>query len=101
VRRSHSVRRFVDRLGSGHSVLERTNTGAPPDLFGAGEAEFLDLVDGKTPVKELCQKGAGTEKENARSLYAFFCLDLVRIREAGGARKLQWKTEGGALGEGE
>ena len=100
VRRSHSVRRFVERLGSGHSVLERTNTDAPPDLFGAGEAEFLDLVDGKTPVKELCQKGAGTEKENARSLYAFFCLDLVRIREAGGVRKLQWKTEGGALGEG-
>ena len=100
VRRAHSVRRFVERLGSGHSVLERTNTDARPDLFVAGEAEFLDLVDGKTPVKELCQKGAGTEKENALSLYMFFCLDLVRIREATGVRKLQWKTDGGALGEG-
>jgi hypothetical protein len=100
VRRAHSVRRFVERLGSGHSVLERTNTDARPGLFAAGESEFLDLVDGKTPVKVLCQKGVGTEKENARSLYTFFCLDLVRIREAAGVRKLQWKTEGGALGEG-
>lgn len=100
VRRAHSVRRFIERLGSGHSVLERTNTDVRPDLFAAGESELLDSVDGKTPLKDLCQKGAGTEKENARSLYAFFCLDLVRIREGAGVRKLQWKTEGGALGEG-
>jgi hypothetical protein len=100
VRRAHSVRRFVERLGSGHSVLEQTNSDAPPGLFADGESEFLELVDGRTPVKVLCQKGPGTEKENARSLYAFFCLDLVRIREAAGVRKLQWKTEGGALGEG-
>ena len=99
VRRAHSVRRFVERLGSGHSVLERTSADAPPGLFADGESEFLDLVDGRTPVKDLCQKGPGSEKENARSLYAFFCLDLVRIRENAGVRKLQWKTEGGALGE--
>lgn len=99
VRRAHSVRRFVERLGSGHSILERTTTETPPGLFAAGESAFLDLVDGRTPVKVLCQKGSGTEKENARSLYAFFCLDLVRIREAAGVRKLQWKTEGGELGQ--
>jgi hypothetical protein len=98
VRRSHSVRRYIDRLGSGYSVLERTKTDVPAGLFDNGESDFLELVDGRTPVKVLCQTGPESEKENVRSLYAFFCLDLVRIREAG-VRKLQWKTEGGALGE--
>jgi len=101
VRRTQSVRRFVDRLGSGQSVLERTGTPAPADLFGAEEARLLDLVDGRTPLKVLCQSGPGSEKENARTLYAFFCLDLVRSREPAGVRKLQWKTDGGALAQGE
>ena len=100
VRRAQSARRFVERLGSGHSMLERTKTDLPPGLFAAGETAFLELVDGRASVKILCQRGPGTEAENALSLYAFFCLDLVRIREAAGVRKLQWKTEGGALGEG-
>jgi len=84
VRRTQSVRRFVDRLGSGQSVLERTGTPAPADLFGAEEARLLDLVDGRTPLKVLCQSGPGSEKENARTLYAFFCLELVRSREPAG-----------------
>lgn len=99
IHRAHSVRRFVERLGAGHSVLERTGMDVPPGLFDDGESDFLGLVDGRTPVKVLCQTGPETEKENVRSLYAFFCLDLVRIREGTGVRKLQWKTEGGALGE--
>jgi hypothetical protein len=37
--------------------------------------------------------------ENARLLYAFFCLDLVRVKEPAGVRKLQWKTEGGSLSD--
>lgn len=98
LQRAHSVRRFVDRLGSGQSLLQRTNANAPSGLFADGESEFLELVDGHTPLKVLCQQGSRTEKENARSLYTFFCLDLVRVREPAGVRKLQWKTEGGALG---
>jgi hypothetical protein len=101
IRRTQSVRRFVDRLGSGQSLLERTGIPAPESLFGAGEARLFDLVDGRTPLKVLCQSGTGSEKENARALYAFFCLDLVRVREGAGVRKLQWKTDGGALAQGE
>ncbi len=97
VRRAQAVRRFVDRLGSGHSVLERANDDVPPGLFRDEEAALLDLVDGRTPVQLLCQRGPGTVAENARLLYAFFCLDLVRVKEAPGVRKLQWKTEGGDL----
>ena len=41
VRRSHSVRRYIDRLGSGHSVLERTKTDVPAGLFDNGDSDFL------------------------------------------------------------
>ena len=100
IRNSRSVRRYVERLGSALSILERTGADALPGLFDAEESDYLAQVDGRTPLKVLCQKGPGSEKENARRLYAFFCLDLVRTREAAGVRKLQWKTEGGALAEG-
>jgi two-component system, OmpR family, response regulator len=99
IRRSAAVKRFIDRLGAGHSVLERTNGGAREGLLKESESAYLEAVDGRTPLQLLCQKGPGTVSENARLLYAFFCLDLVRIKEAPGVRKLQWKTEGGAIGE--
>ena len=101
VRRVRSVRRLIDRLGSGHGLLERTNGKIPADLFAPEEAEFYAAVDVRTPVQLLCQKGPGTIAENARLLYAFFCLDLVRVKEPTGVRKLQFKTEGGSLGDAE
>ena len=64
VRRAHSVRRFVDRLGSGHSVLERTTTDVPASLFDNGESDFLDLVDGRTPVKVLCPGARGPRRSS-------------------------------------
>jgi len=99
VRRARPVKRFLERLGTGYAVLERTGGDFPATLFSPPEAAFCDLVDGRTPVQLLCQKGPGSVAENARLLYAFFCLDLVRAREPGGVRKLQWKTEGGSLSE--
>jgi hypothetical protein len=99
VRRVRAVRRLIERLGSGHGLLERTNGPVPAGLFAPDEAAFHADVDARTPVQLLCQKGPGTVAENARLLYAFFCLDLVRVKEPPGVRKLQWKTEGGSLGE--
>lgn len=99
IRRSSAVKRFIDRLGAGHSVLERSNGGAREGLLTEPESAYLEAVDGRTPLQALCRKGPGTVSENARLLYAFFCLDLVRVKEALGVRKLQWRTEGGALGE--
>ncbi|HEX9688650.1 MAG TPA: DUF4388 domain-containing protein [Thermoanaerobaculia bacterium] len=97
VRRAHAVKRFIERLGSGHSALEASDAGIPEGLFTREEALYRDLADGRTPVQILSQKGPGSVAENARLLYAFFCLDLVRVREPTGVRKLQWKTEGGSL----
>jgi len=97
VRRAGAVRRFVERLGSGHSVLEQAEAPLAPGLFSPDEIALRGLVDGRLPVQMLCQKGPGSVAENARLLYAFFCLDLVRVKEAGGVKKLQWKTEGGGM----
>jgi Domain of unknown function (DUF4388) len=102
VRRAANVRRFVDRLGSGHGVLEQAEAPLAPGLFTPDEIALRGMVDGRLPVQTLCQKGPGSVAENARLLYAFFCLDLVRVKESstGGVKKVQWKTEGGALGDG-
>jgi hypothetical protein len=97
VRRAGAVRRFVERLGSGHSVLEQAEAPLAPGLFSPDEIALRGLVDGRLPVQTLCQKGPGSVAENARLLYAFFCLDLVRVKEPGGVKKLQWKTEGGSM----
>jgi hypothetical protein len=99
VRRAHSVRRFVDRLGSGHGVLEASEGVVPQGVFTSEEIALRGLVDGRTSVQVLCQQGPGSVAENARLLYAFFCLDLVRVKEPAGVRKLQWKTEGGSLSD--
>ncbi|HEY3169595.1 MAG TPA: DUF4388 domain-containing protein [Thermoanaerobaculia bacterium] len=99
VRRAHSVRRFVDRLGSGHGVLEASEGVVPQGVFTSEEIALRGLVDGRTSVQVLCQNGPGSVAENARLLYAFFCLDLVRVKEPAGVRKLQWKTEGGSLSD--
>ena len=100
VRRAENVRRFVDRLGSGHGVLEQAEAPLTPGLFTPDEIALRGMVDGRLPVQMLCQKGPGSVAENARLLYAFFCLDLVRVKESTtGVKKVQWKTEGGALGD--
>jgi hypothetical protein len=97
VRRAAAVRRFVERLGSGHSVLEQAEAPLAPGLFSPDEIALRGLVDGRLPVQTLCQKGPGSVAENARLLYAFFCLDLVRVKEPTGVKKLQWRTEGGSM----
>jgi hypothetical protein len=99
VKRAENVRRFIDRLGSGHGVLEQAEGVLAPGVFTPEEIALRGLVDGRLSVQMLCQKGPGSVAENARLLYAFFCLDLVRVKEAPAVKKLQWKTEGGSLGE--
>lgn len=101
IRRAASVRRFVERLGSGQAVLEQSEGVLPRGVFTPEEIGLRGLVDGRTPVQILCQRGPGAVAENARLLYAFFTLDLVRVKEPASVRKVQWRTEGGGMsGEG-
>ncbi len=99
IRRTSDVRRLVQRLGSGHTILERL-PGPLLALFSQTEQGFFQKADGRTPLQILCTKGPGSVPENARLLYAFFCLGLLRrLRGTGaGAKKIQYKTEGGSLG---
>jgi len=99
IRRTADVKRIVQRLGSGQTILERTQ-GPLLALFSAADQAFYQKIDGRTPIQVLCARGPLTVPENARLLYAFFCLGLVRrLRGSGGrVRKVQYKTEGGNLG---
>lgn len=99
IRRAANVKRLVQRLGSAQGILEKT-PGPALDLFSATERAFFDAVDGKTPLQQLCSRGPGGVAENARLLYAFFCLGLLRRARAPspGGKKIQYKTEGGSLG---
>ena len=99
VRRAADVRRLVARLGSGASVLEKTRNSLL-ELFSPEERRYYEAIDGRTPLQVLAARGPGSQSENARVLYAFFCLGLVRkLRGTGaGAKKIQYKTEGGSLG---
>lgn len=99
VRRAADVRRLVGRLGSGATILEKVRNGLL-ELFTAEERHFYERIDGRTPVQQLASRGAGTVSDNARILYAFYCLGLVRKMRGsiGGARKIHYKTEGGGLG---
>jgi hypothetical protein len=99
IRRASGVRRFIDRMGSGQGVLEQSEAPLAPGLFTAEEIALRGLVDERLTVQVLSQKGPGSVAENARLLYAFYCLDLVRVKEPAGVKKLQWKTEGGSLGD--
>jgi hypothetical protein len=99
IRRSGDVKRLVNRMGSAATVLEKASGRPPLSLFGESERVFYEAVDGKTPLRELCARGPGNESENARLLYAFFCLGLLRrSRAPAGAKKIQYKTEGGRIG---
>ena len=84
---------------SGQTLFERVQ-GPLLALFPPGDQAFYQKIDGRTPLQLLCTKGPGGVPENARLLYVFFCLGLIRrIRgSGGGAKKIQYKTEGGTLG---
>jgi len=97
IRRAADVRHLIQRLGNAATLLEKTH-GALPSFFSAEEARFYEQVDGKTPLQILCGRGPGNVTENARLLYAFFCLGFLRPAAAPGVRRLHWKTEGGSLG---
>jgi hypothetical protein len=95
IRKASDVRRLVRRLGSAGMILEKTS-GPPLSLFDASERALYDAVDGKTTLRDLCARPPRTEAENARLLYAFFCLGLLRRGRttSAGALKIQYKTGG-------
>jgi hypothetical protein len=99
VRRAADVRRLIQRLGNAQTLLERTEN-SMLEIFRPEEKAFYKKIDGRTGLQALCASGPGNVSDNARILYAMFCLGLLRADATaqGGARKIQYRTEGGALG---
>jgi hypothetical protein len=99
IRRKMDVRPIVTRLGSAQTVFDRTQSSLI-SLFTGPEQMYYQAVDGRTPLQKLCTRGPGSVSENARILYALFCLGLLRRSRtpAPAAKKIQYKTEGGSLG---
>ena len=98
IRRAADVRRLVARLGHASTVLEQT-PGELLSLFAVEERAYYELVDGKTALRPLCGKGPGEAAENARILYAFFCLGLLQksasVPPVG--KKIRYTTGGGSM----
>jgi hypothetical protein len=74
------AKRLVGRLGGKTTLFSRP---APPDAMkdfelDSGEQQLIDLVDGKHTFFELCEKGPYSAGLNARVLYAYWCLGLIR-----------------------
>lgn len=92
---------LVKRLGPSWTMLERVPAPAPAVELSDDEKKFLSLVDGRTAFVDLCRRGPGDAATNARLLFLFFCLDLIRRKAEPAVRKLQWRTHpGGGAAEG-
>ncbi len=91
-------KRMVARLGSKGAVFARVpmeETHLELELE-PGEEQLLALVDGRRTLYELCERGPYSAGLNARILYAFFCLGLVRMEREGTAGiKVQVPSTGG------
>jgi hypothetical protein len=92
---------LVKRLGPSWTILERVPAPAPAAELSDDEKKFLSVVDGRTPFVDLCRKGPGDAATNARLLFLFFSLDLIRRKAEPSLKKLHWRTHpGGGAAEG-
>jgi hypothetical protein len=100
--KSANPKSLVKRIGPSWTVLERVAPApAPPPELSEDERKYLSLVDGRTPFVDLCRKGPGDAATNARLLFLFFCLDLIRRRAEPSPKKLQWRTHAGGAAPGD
>ena len=92
--------RLVALLGPRWAVFDPVYT--PADLsditLSAGEIRLLQAVDGAKTLRDLVSIGPGDAAHNAKLLYAFATLRLIRRRDVSSKtaiRKIHWKTGGG------
>ncbi len=104
IRRAPDAKLLLNRLGTRDTLLQPCFRTEELIEVGLGEAEYglLTQVDGRTSLYELCSSGPRTPSDNARLLYAFWVLHLVRnvqqTRTGSGPVKIQLRTSGDAVG---
>lgn len=111
IKRAPDAKSLVTRLGRKETVLEPCyKTEQLIELaLDTDEYKVLSLVDGKRSLFDVCTQGPHSAAENAKVLYAFQILQLIRAaapapavnvpetqrREEGtGAIKIRFKTQG-------
>ncbi|MFP3940188.1 MAG: DUF4388 domain-containing protein [Thermoanaerobaculia bacterium] len=86
IKRAPNAKALVARLGKKETVFEPCFT--TEDVIQAAldqpEYELLGLIDGARSLYEVCTAGPLTAPENAKLVYAFYVLRLVRHRDAAG-----------------
>lgn len=102
IKRAPSAKTLIARLGNRDAVFEPNYR--VEDLIEIGldarEYQLLTMVNGRRNLFDLCTAGPMGQSENAKLLYAFFVLQLIRKSDSGGAIKIRLKTEGEAFAGG-
>jgi hypothetical protein len=84
IKRAPNAKALVARLGKKETVFDPGFT--TEDLIQAGldadEYRLLQLLDGTRSLYEVCTQGPLSAAENAKLVYAFYVLRLVRRHEA-------------------
>lgn len=97
IKRAPDAKALVARLGRKETVFQPT--WSPESLIEAAlneeELRLLRMVDGKRTLYELCTRGPHSPAENARLVYAFFVLRLVRRLGSGssGVVKIKFRPD--------
>lgn len=93
IRRAPDVKPLMARIGSKETRFEACYQAEDLIEIGLSEDEFrlLQMIDGEKTLYHLCSKGPKMPSENAKLLYAFQVLQL--IRKAEGASLLSEKSE--------
>ena len=97
VKRAPDAKALVARLGRKETIFDATWT--TEDLveiaLNEDELELLRLVDGERSLYEMCTSGPYSPAENARILYAFHVLRLMRRSEKqkSGAVKIKYRSD--------
>lgn len=80
IKRAPNAKALVARLGKKETVFEPSF--ATEELIQAGldadEYRLLHLIDGRRSLYEVCTEGPLTPAENAKLVYAFYVLRMVR-----------------------
>jgi hypothetical protein len=97
VKRAPDAKALVARLGRKETIFEPV--WSTEDLIEAAldeqELHLLRLLDGKRSLYDICTRGPFSPAENARLIYAFHVLRLIRRRAAdrAGVVKIRLRTE--------
>lgn len=112
IKRAPNAKALVGRLGKRETIFAPCfqAEGLIELALEADDYRLLSLVDGRRSLYEICTKGPLSAADNAKLMYAFYVLQLIRRapveengavatprRERSGAIKIRFKTPGAEI----